>query len=91
MMASVNVISHGDLTVSSETEGTVYVGGNLTSNGHDVNVTSTAGGTYGVVAGPLTQGIEFRPYDGSRLFDGTLPPTETSSRPRSLCRRPSGS
>ncbi len=62
MMATFNVISLGDLTASSETEGTVYVGGNLTSNGYGVNPDELADGTVGGVTDNRT-GTRLRAAD----------------------------
>lgn len=56
MMASFNVISLGDLDASSETEGTVYVGGNLVSHGYGVNPDQLQDGTVGGVTGSLVVG-----------------------------------
>lgn len=56
MMSEFNVIVLGSLTASSETEGTVYVGGSLVSNGYGVNPDGLADGTVGGVTGSLIVG-----------------------------------
>lgn len=56
MMASFNVISLGDLNASANTKGTAYVGGNLSSNGYDVNLNQLSDGTVGSITGSLVVG-----------------------------------
>lgn len=56
LLHSFNTIALGDLTASSETEGTVFVGGNLVSNGYTVNPDGLADGTVGTVSGSLVVG-----------------------------------
>lgn len=53
MMKQYNTIALGNLTASSETEGTVYVGGNLVSNGYTANNRHLADGQVGPVSGAL--------------------------------------
>ncbi|MGI3213059.1 collagen-binding domain-containing protein [Roseovarius tibetensis] len=56
MMASFNVITLGALDSSSETEGTVYVGGSLTTSGYGVNNDRLKEGTVGGITGSLIVG-----------------------------------
>lgn len=56
MMASFNVITLGALAASSETEGTVYVGGSLTTTGYGVNNDRLKEGTVGGITGSLIVG-----------------------------------
>ncbi|MBB4660121.1 choice-of-anchor A family protein [Parvularcula dongshanensis] len=73
LLAQYNLIVLGDATVSSETEGTVFVGGDLTSDG-----------VYGVNPDRLPNGAEFgaslvvggdllgAQYGGVRVFEGDI-------------------
>ena len=56
LLQSFNTIALGNLTASSETEGTVYVGGDFASNGYTVNPDGLADGTVGTVSGSLIVG-----------------------------------
>ena len=56
LLQSFNTIALGDLTASSETEGTVFVGGDFTSNGYTVNSDGLDDGTAGTVTGSLIVG-----------------------------------
>jgi len=56
ILTSFNTVALGNLTGSSETEGTVYVGGNLVSKGYGVNPDGMADGTIGSVSGSLIVG-----------------------------------
>ncbi len=56
LLRDFNTIALGNLNGSSETEGTVFVGGNLVSNGYGVNPKNLASGTVGAVSGSLIVG-----------------------------------
>jgi choice-of-anchor A domain-containing protein len=56
LLSGFNTIALGNLTASSETEGTVFVGGNLSSNGYGVNPKNLVSGTVGSVSGSLIVG-----------------------------------
>ncbi len=60
MLQDFTVISLGDLDAGSESEGPVYVGGDLISNGYVVNGDDLANGTVGGVTGTLVVGGEIR-------------------------------
>ena len=56
LLRDFNTIALGNLNASSETEGTVFVGGNLVSNGYGVNPRNIASGVVGSVSGSLIVG-----------------------------------
>lgn len=57
LLSSFNVIALGDLTANVHSEGTVYVGGNLTlPGGYDVNADQLSNGQVGTVSGALVVG-----------------------------------
>lgn len=72
LIGEYNLIVLGDATVSSETEGPVYVGGTLTSNGYTVNPAGLPNGSLGgalVVGGDLNN-LQVAVQSGDVLIGG---------------------
>jgi choice-of-anchor A domain-containing protein len=72
-----NVVSLGDLTTNQDVEGTVFVGGNLSTNGGATQIPSSYSVTYPAsqytvnVAGSITSGSTVHVEQGSLLLGGS--------------------